>query len=146
MPSNPGGLSSIHSMRSFADPHTRGTHVYICTHIPNFPTHLPCFFSSALCRACTKNNTRRVQFSSTLRGQKWTNLERSLGHHQKEPWQQIKSPLSTAGFTANYLSSLPTTTEPHLPSPRQLPAAPPPGSHVRPALLPLHFTEIMLTM
>lgn len=44
------------------------------------------------------------------------------------------------------LSSLPTTTEPHLPSLRQLPAAPPPGSHVRPTLLPLHFREIMLTM
>lgn len=122
-------------MKSFPDPHTRGTHVHMCTHtLPNFPIHLPCLpLLRTLCRACTKN-TGPVQLGSTLRGQKWTNLERSLGHHQKEPWQQVKSPLSTAGFTANYLSSLPTTTELHLPSLRQLPAAPPPGSHVRPTL------------
>lgn len=68
--------------------------------LPNFPTHLPCFpLLHTLCRACTKNNTSQVQLGSTLRGQKRTNLERSLGCHQKEPWEQIKSPVSTADFT-----------------------------------------------
>lgn len=95
-----GDPSSIHSTKLFPDPHRCGTHAHTGTHtLPNFPTHLPCFpLLHTLCRACTKNNTSQVQLSSTLRGQKWTNLERSLGCHQKEPWE-IKSPLSTADFT-----------------------------------------------
>lgn len=50
-------------------------------------------------------------------------LERTLGHQQREPWQQITSPLFTSGFVANYTCL-------HCPEPQapalhgQLPAAP----------------------
>lgn len=103
-------------------------------HSPKLSCHSILFSQDKSCRSCVPGNTLRVccacgQLSVPLWGQKWMDLKGYSGSHQKEPWLQIKTLVSTAGSAASYLfalgpiSHLPRTAGPHWPSRHPLPAS-----------------------